>query len=189
MYLFFDTETNDLPKNWKAPVSDLNNWPRLLQLSCLLYDENQELIEEGNYYVKSPGIVISEKAFDINKLTVEFLEKKGIELLTVLEKFKAVIEKADYLIAHNISFDENIVGSEFLRNGMENLLENKGKVCTMLNTVDFCKIKGNFGFKWTKLEELYFILFNEKFEGAHDSLKDTKAMAKCFWKMIELEVI
>lgn len=33
MYLFFDTETTGLPKNWKAPVSDLNNWPRLVQLA------------------------------------------------------------------------------------------------------------------------------------------------------------
>jgi hypothetical protein len=29
MYLFFDTETTGLPKNWKAPVTDLNNWPRM----------------------------------------------------------------------------------------------------------------------------------------------------------------
>ena len=29
MYLFFDTETTGLPKNWKTPLNDLNNWPRL----------------------------------------------------------------------------------------------------------------------------------------------------------------
>jgi len=37
MYLFFDTETTGLPKNWKAPVTDLNNWPRLVQLAYLFY--------------------------------------------------------------------------------------------------------------------------------------------------------
>lgn len=40
MYLFFDTETTGLPKNWKAPVTDLNNWPRLVQLVYLYYDDN-----------------------------------------------------------------------------------------------------------------------------------------------------
>jgi len=28
-YLFFDTETTGVPKNYNAPISDLNNWPRL----------------------------------------------------------------------------------------------------------------------------------------------------------------
>ena len=38
MYLFFDTETTGLPKNWKAPITDLENWPRLVQLAWLVYD-------------------------------------------------------------------------------------------------------------------------------------------------------
>jgi len=35
MYLFFDTETTGLPKKWKAPITDLDNWPRLVQLAYL----------------------------------------------------------------------------------------------------------------------------------------------------------
>ena len=31
-YLFFDTETTGLPANWQAPMSDLENWPRLVQI-------------------------------------------------------------------------------------------------------------------------------------------------------------
>jgi DNA polymerase III subunit epsilon len=30
MYLFFDTETTGIPRNYKAPVADLQNWPRLV---------------------------------------------------------------------------------------------------------------------------------------------------------------
>ena len=33
-YLFFDTETTGLPRNYKAPSSDTRNWPRLVQLAC-----------------------------------------------------------------------------------------------------------------------------------------------------------
>ena len=32
MYLIFDTETTGLPKNWKAPLTDFDNWPRMVQL-------------------------------------------------------------------------------------------------------------------------------------------------------------
>lgn len=38
MYLFFDTETTGLPMNWKAPITDFNNWPRLVQLAFLTFD-------------------------------------------------------------------------------------------------------------------------------------------------------
>ena len=42
---FFDTETTGLPINLNAPVSYLNNWPRLVQLAWQVYDENECLIE------------------------------------------------------------------------------------------------------------------------------------------------
>jgi hypothetical protein len=38
MYLFIDTETTGLPKNYKAPLHDLSNWPRLIQIAWLLYN-------------------------------------------------------------------------------------------------------------------------------------------------------
>ena len=27
MIFFFDTETTGLPRNWKAPITDIDNWP------------------------------------------------------------------------------------------------------------------------------------------------------------------
>ncbi len=38
MYLVFDTETTGLPKKWNAPLSDLDNWPRCVQLAWQLHD-------------------------------------------------------------------------------------------------------------------------------------------------------
>lgn len=34
---FFDTETTGIPKNWEAPVTDLSNWPRMVQIAYLGY--------------------------------------------------------------------------------------------------------------------------------------------------------
>ena len=39
MYLFFDTETTGLPKRWNAPVTEVDNWPRLVQLAWISCDE------------------------------------------------------------------------------------------------------------------------------------------------------
>ena len=33
MYLIFDTETTGLPKRWDAPLNDLDNWPRCVQVA------------------------------------------------------------------------------------------------------------------------------------------------------------
>ena len=54
MYLFFDTETTGLPKNWKAPITDFNNWPRLVQLAFLTFDK------DGNYPLNSRHAAIYE---------------------------------------------------------------------------------------------------------------------------------
>jgi hypothetical protein len=43
--LFFDTETSGLPKNWNAPVEQIENWPRLVQIAWQIYDLQGKLIE------------------------------------------------------------------------------------------------------------------------------------------------
>ena len=45
MYLIFDTETTGLPNNWKAPISDTENWPRCVQIAWQLHDDLGKLIE------------------------------------------------------------------------------------------------------------------------------------------------
>ena len=52
MYLIFDTETTGLPKNWRAPISDTENWPRCVQLAWQVHDELGNLIESKSYIVK-----------------------------------------------------------------------------------------------------------------------------------------
>lgn len=58
MYLFFDTETNGLPRNWKAPVSDLNNWPCMVQLAYMVFDEQRNEIHAADYIIKPEGFTI-----------------------------------------------------------------------------------------------------------------------------------
>ena len=186
MYLFFDTETTGLPKNWKAPVTDVNNWPRLVQLAYLFYDLNRNLVSEGNFIIKPDGFIIPNEASRIHKITTERAYNEGQDLLTVLQTFQKLIDQADYLVAHNMSFDEKIIGAEFLRNKMVNSLDTRNKICTMHSTTNFCKLDGPYGYKWPKLSELHYKLFRTGFEEAHDASVDITATARCFWELRKL---
>lgn len=61
MYLFFDTETTGLPKRWNAPVTDLENWPRLVQLAWIMYDDRGNMLESRDVIVKPEGFTIPPK--------------------------------------------------------------------------------------------------------------------------------
>ena len=186
MYLFFDTETTGLPRNWKAPVTDVSNWPRLVQLAFLSYDNNGNKISGGDFIIKPEGFSIPSEATRIHGITTEKAIKDGKILSTVLEHFFSLVTQADTLVAHNMSFDEKIVGAEFLRKGIQNPIPSKRKICTMLSTTDYCALDGPYGFKWPKLSELHYKLFRTGFDEAHNAAIDITATAKCFWELRRL---
>jgi DNA polymerase III epsilon subunit-like protein len=183
MYLFFDTEPTGIPRNWKAPLSDLDNWPRLVQIAWMQYDENGKKILEQNYIIKPEGYTIPVDASQVHGITTERAEKEGVELKKVLEKFSRLVDESGYLVAHNMDFDEKIVGVEFLRQNMRNSLFKSKRLCTMKASTAFCALPGPYGYKWPKLSELYIKLFSDDFEEAHDASADIKACAKCFWEL------
>jgi len=183
MYLFFDTETTGLPRNWKAPVTDLNNWPRLVQLAYLYYDENGNKISGRDFIIKPEGFTIPKDASRVHGISTEKALREGQSLTSVLEYFDSLIKQASYLVAHSMSFDEKIVGAEFLRNGMQNSIQSKEKICTMERTTKFCAIEGIYGYKWPKLSELHYKLFKTGFDEAHNASVDIEITAKCFWEL------
>jgi len=186
MYLFFDTETTGLPRNWKAPVTDLKNWPRLVQLAFLVYDEKGTQISAGDFIIKPEGFKIPADVSLIHGISQERAVGEGVSLRDVLDSFHALINNSEILVAHNISFDAMIVGAEFLRMGFTNPIPSKRKICTMESSTNYCAIQGPYGYKWPKLSELHYKLFRTGFDEAHDAAVDIKATAKCFWELKKL---
>ncbi len=182
-YLVFDTETTGLPKNYQAPLTDFGNWPRLVQLAWQFYDSDGNLWEEENLIIKPEGFMIPEEAAKIHRISQEKALAEGIPLLEALNKFSEAVKRAHFLVAHNIDFDDKIVGSEFLRNLQINQLEEAKKICTMKLGVDICRLPGRSGFKWPNLSELHQCLFQESFSDAHDALIDVRACARCFFEI------
>lgn len=189
MYLFFDTETTGLPLNWKAPVQQVNNWPRLVQIAWLSYSKEGKLLSEQQYIIKPDGFTIPNEASNVHGITTKIAKQQGVPLAGVLSHFNQEISKAKSLVAHNMSFDEKIVGAEFIRGTVQSQLFRMTRICTMLATVDYCRIPGRYGFKWPKLSELHIKLFGHDFEDAHDAMADIQATAKCFWELKKLGVM
>jgi len=189
MYLFFDTETTGLPRNYQAPLDDFLNWPRIVQISWSLYDADGQHWESQNYIIKPEGFVIPEEAVRIHRITQERALKEGVPLRGALEKFLSDVKSASYLVAHNIDFDEKIIGSELLRAHLDNPLPAAVKICTMKSSVDFCKIPSARGYKWPNLTELYTCLFQTGFPEAHDATFDVRACAECFFALKKKGVI
>jgi DNA polymerase III subunit epsilon len=180
MYLFFDTETTGLPKSYSAPATDINNWPRVVQIGWCLQDKEFNIISSGCYITKPEGFIIPSESTKIHGITTEIAMEKGEDIKKILKEFSKDIEKASILIAHNINFDYKILSAEFVRMDLPNQLISKKKFCTMKGTINFCKISTNRGYKWPKLSELHKILFDQSFEGEHNAYEDTIACARCF---------
>ena len=189
MYLFFDTETTGIPENWKAPLTDFENWPRLVQLAYQIFDIEGNLIMEGDYIIKPDGYTIPIESSRIHGITNERARSEGENLLKVLENFKFLIDEAHTIVAHNLDFDEKIVGCEYLRMGFSNPLVEKNRICTMKSLTNYCAIDDIFGYKYPNLSELYFKLFNTELEETNNALVDIRATSKCFWELVNRDII
>lgn len=183
MYLFFDTETTGLPARWRSPVEDLKNWPRMVQAAWIIHDDHGNELANKNYIIKPEGFEIPENAAKVHGITTKRAINEGFPLMDVLREFKETLAGADCLVGHNVSFDEKIIGAEFLRNGMKNYLAGMNTICTMLSATEYCAIENQYGYKWPKLSELHFELFHTGFTEAHNAAADIKITAKCFWEM------
>ncbi|MEA2098333.1 MAG: 3'-5' exonuclease [Patescibacteria group bacterium] len=189
MYLFFDTETTGLPKKWGAPASDLENWPRLVQIAWLYFDNEGKKLSSKNAIIKPEGFTIPLDSSKIHGITTEIANKDGEALNKILNEFLDAMNKSKFLIAHNMSFDEKIIEAEFLRKKTPTSLFQPEKICTKEISTEFCKIPGNYGYKWPTLSELHIKLFDKDFQEAHDALVDTSACARCFFELKKLGVI
>ncbi|MBN2009487.1 3'-5' exonuclease [candidate division KSB1 bacterium] len=190
MIIVFDTETTGLPKNWNAPVTDTENWPRMIQIAWVIYDKTGKQLEAKDYIIRPEGFNIPKDAEQIHGISTERALFEGHDLYIVLKEFLDAVERCDYLVAHNISFDEKIVGAEIIRTKIKYARNpNIQRICTKEASTDYCKLPGPYGYKWPSLAELHRKLFGNDFKEAHQAEVDVQATGKCFWELVRLGVI
>ncbi|MCK7589134.1 DNA polymerase III subunit alpha [Subsaxibacter sp. CAU 1640] len=190
MYLIFDTETTGLPKRWDAPISDVDNWPRCIQIAWQLHDDMGNCIDHQDYLVQPEGFNIPYDAEKIHGISTELAQQEGVPLMEVLDKFNTALNKTKFVVGQNLGFDLNIMGAEFVRADVANKLQEIPVLDTCTeHTAELCQLPGGrYGkFKLPTLTELHEHLFNEPFAEAHNATADVEATTRCFLELVRLE--
>ncbi len=187
MYLIFDTETTGLPKRWKAPITDTDNWPRAVQIAWQLHDAMGNCIEHQDYLIQPDGFNIPYDAEKIHGISTELAQEQGLPLKEVLKKFNIALSKSKFVVGQNVAFDLNIMGCELYRENVESPLLQLPilDTCTE-HTAALCKLTGGrYGkFKLPTLTELHEYLFGKAFNEAHNATADVEATTRCFLELI-----
>lgn len=187
MYLVFDTETTGLPQRWNAPIEDVDNWPRVVQLAWQLHAADGSLMEAKEFLVRPEGFNIPFGAQKVHGISTALAQAQGHPMSEVLDAFEQALAQTRYMIGHNLRFDLQVMGAEFVR-----LTRNHGKLqlpvldtCTQA-TAQVTQIVGGkgSGFKIPKLTELHAHLFSDGFAEAHNASADVEASARCFWELV-----
>jgi DNA polymerase III epsilon subunit-like protein len=181
--LFYDTETSGFPvkQDWKHPAQ-----PHCIQLGWVLGTKD-ETFSEGNILIK-PTMTkweMSASAQAVHGISKEEVMRDGMEAKSAVDMFGAIAAKSSLRVCHNTKFDQKIITILFRRAGRSTNEFWTNTFCTMLASVDVCKLEqpGRSNYKWPKLQELHEFLFGCKFADAHDALADVQAMRRCYYEM------
>ena len=192
--LFFDTETNGLPFNYKLDYTATSNWPRLIQLGWIITDESGNVLKRKSQLIYPQSFTIDAEVTRLTGITTFDAQRKGVYLQDILSEFMADVESASLLVGHNVDFDMHIIGCELYRQDIDyRSLVSKPAVCTMVRSTDFCALpsKSKFysGYKYPTLTELYTKLFGHTFSDAHDALADVCATKDCYFELLRRGII
>lgn len=188
--MIFDVETTGLPIRGET---DPRKQPRIVQFAAIVgtvSETDQTILWERENTIEQkldPGIDIPYQTSQIHgiyNVDVKWMPKSD----TFLKEIVPLMNEVDYIVAHNLKFDEEMIRYELARLNLEGFqvpdLVPKGRICTMTVWTPICKLpsKGAW-YKKPKLMELFQFLFDKHFVGAHDALVDVKACGIC---LIEL---
>lgn len=186
--VFFDTETTGLPIFRES--SSHPDQPHIVQLAAILEDDYGNVRAEMNCIIKPDGKwQMSPEALAAHKITPEIAELFGIHAKGAFSLFWRMMDMADTLVAHNISFDFFMLRIAARRN---ELPEPKDlplkKFCTLNESKQIVCIpptekmleKNMNGFKPPSLNEAYSHFYGEDIVGAHDAMVDVRHCRKIY---------
>lgn len=200
VFLFLDTETNGLPRDFKISPIHHQFWPEIVSIAWEQYELHTEIVPykwtliDREYFVIKPSIPTikwNKESEEIHKISLsEALA--GVDIYNVFNLFDEVLSRSDYIIAHNLSFDRSVIQAAMHRVKRKSVWIHTGQeICSMLNTIQIVKIPrakpiGSDVYKWPKLSELHFFLFKEEYKEGdlHNSLSDTQCLAKCYIELL-----
>ena len=163
----FDTETSGLIDNRVLPIE---KQPELVEFyGCSVDLASGEVLSELDTLVR-PKRPVSDEITRITGLTNEDLVAAP-SFEEVADRIAAAIEGSPRVLAHNLSFDMEMIDLEFERIGRK-IAWPRRKICTVEATVHIS------GFRQS-LTGLHTALFGEGFPSAHRARNDVAALVRC----------
>lgn len=207
--LLLDTETNGLPKNRYAPVTEAGAWPAILQLSWAIFTIDGRTMKAGEVrdigVALHPSIVWDVGAAKIHGIS-EIEARNGTPATTALRELAVALRTVDVVVAHNLAFDKPVIRAaayaEWLRGSSgDSDLDLRTiwpseirEFCTMRETQNVIQIPspyygaGSGKFKPPRLNELYTWLYGYAYDisGAvlHTSSSDTHCLGQCLSELL-----
>lgn len=143
------------------------------------------------------GLEYNSIALDVNKITIDKLEKEGISEKEAISMIIEFLSNSGYhpthkpwnnptVIGHNVKFDIAFMDALFKRNGM-------GSFSNMINyhnrdtmAVQLFLRDCGFNIRNVNLTDTYYDLFGTNFKDAHTSEADVLATEQVYMKQIEM---
>ena len=176
----FDTETTGLP----VRDGKLSDQPHVIQFASQTFEydpKSRRFIEISRYnQMIKPLAPISADSVRITGITEEMVANMPT-FSQVADQVIAIFRNTDLAVAHNLSFDQEILSFEMERLGLPKNCLPANTFCSMEGTRNLCKLPGKSGYSYKspKLMELHQFLLNESFTEAHNAEKDVEALARC----------
>lgn len=176
----FDTETSGLVEN--MTIKD-DKRPEIIEFYGVLVDlETATQIREVDVLVKpkkelsaTPPWGSKKTISEITGITNEMLSN-ALPFSELADEIIGLIECSPVVIAHNCSFDVDMLDIEAARCGKT--IKWPRRLCTVEQTAH---LKG----KRLKLNDLHEFLFGQKFEEAHRAKNDVQAMVRCCVELLK----
>ena len=184
VYLIIDIETSGLPQKTTSETK----YPEIMQIAWVLTNKKKVVLKKNSFIIDTPFLAKNDNSEFIN-IDFETARKVKFPINHVLTELTEDIKLCDYVVAHNIEFDLDILGHYFTKLYGENPFRSKSKICTMKSTINYCAIPNNYGYKYPKLSELYNKLFGYQIKNSHNAEIDVLHTLKCFNKLQNIGVL
>ena len=199
--LFFDTETNGLPRDRKSLTQDTRAWPHVVQIAWQLWEYSADaatLVNKTTHIIKpDESLAWDQGSAAIHGISRERALAEGAPGISVLDEFKAIASTVNVLVAHNIAFDKPVLRASYYRiNPSEDFDWWPGvEYCTMEGSKMLCKLPTRYAkpgdpYKYPKLSELVSYLHGSSDGYAfHSADADVECLRVCFDELVRRKVV
>jgi hypothetical protein len=143
--IILDIETDGLIEH--------DNFPNILQIAWYCLDNQDRIIKKEVFSIDNKELKLN-KSFNINKLSINILNKIGCELIEALRHLNQYLLITNNIYCYNKEFDLNILNYYLKMNKSYEIIDLNRATCLMNLFLDKLKMKN-----FIKLEDAYNILY------------------------------